>query len=369
MQYGLLSNFSKEEQDYLFSLLDTCSPSGSEGELMAVVRNFLADKGIVLETDSIGNLYISAEGYKNHRFNLMLTAHGDEVGFQVSLIDKNGFVYLRRLGGVDRQTMPASKLNVVGKDRDLIGVFGKKPPHIQSENEKSTIITQESLFVDFGFKSIDEAKSHISIGDYITLSPDSYLSKNKSFIISKGLDNKINVFVLSVVFGRLAMKGNFPKDIVGVITVQEEIGCRGSIIASQKLSPKIGVCLDVGIATDTPPLANEVSLSEFKLGKGFGLCISPENNSILVGELRQICKDNSIPYQDSIGFRPAGGTETSRIQLQSSGIVTAHISMPNRYMHSTVEMCSLFDTQALIDLLFLLMNSKKIKEDIVYNVF
>lgn len=338
-----------EEYAFLKSLLLTCSPSGQEYEAIQIVKRYLKES-CILYTDVMGNLYATASENENV-CDVMLCAHIDEVGFQITKVTQEGFVYLRRLGGLDRQTMPGTTLCVARQSRDIVGVFGKTSPHVQKETEKSQSIEQDALWVDFGFNLYEQAKKYISVGDYVGVMPSFQTSIDGESVVSKGLDNKISVFILAALIKRLAAKNELPQNITFVFTVQEEIGCRGSIIASQRLKPQIAICLDVGITTDIPSMRHKTDLSEFVLGKGPGLCVTPDNNPILVDILKKCAVDNGIPFQITTCLRPAGGTETARIQLECCGISTAHISIPNRYMHSAVEMCRLCDAAYTINLL------------------
>lgn len=344
----LLNEFTEDELNFLMDLLDTVSPSGAEQECTKVVYNYLKNF-CNLEYDFIGNLY----AYKNHLTSegTVITAHTDEVGFQITKITEAGLIYVRRLGGLDRQTMPGTMLRIAGKPRELIGVFGKSSPHIQTDGEKSKVIELDSLWVDFGFVNKAEATSHVEIGDYVGVMPNHRFDIGMRTCVSKGLDNKISVFILAVTIARLMQKDGLPEDFTAVFTVQEEIGCRGALIACQRLRPQKCICLDVGIATDIPSMKSQTSISDFNLHGGFGLCVTPDNDPAFVKQLVSIAVKGEIPFQYTTCYRPAAGTETSRIQLIGNGISTAHISLPNRYMHSAVEMCSLYDAMCTIKLL------------------
>lgn len=356
----LLNEFTKDELNFLNNLLDTVSPSGAEQETTRVVYDFLKNS-CNLEYDFIGNLY----AYKKHLIpeGIVITAHTDEVGFQITKVTETGLIYVRRLGGLDRQTMPGTMLCIADKPRELIGVFGKTSPHIQLESEKSKVIELDSLWVDFGFVNKAEALSHVSIGDYVGVIPNHRFDIGMRTCISKGLDNKISVFILAVTISRLMRKNELPDDFTAVFTVQEEIGCRGALIACQRLRPHKCICLDVGIATDIPTMNNQTSISDFNLHEGFGLCITPDNDQTFVKQLATIAIKEAIPFQYTTCYRPAAGTETSRIQLIGNGVSTAHISLPNRYMHSAVEMCSLYDSACTIKLLLRFLSESHYSSD------
>lgn len=332
----------------LFKLLNTNSPSGLESSVSEYLKNRIGTKCNVY-TDVIGNTYMhcgTCNGLK-----IMLSSHCDEVSFQVTKIDNNGFVYFRRVASPDRQTVCGERLIVVKKEKQLIGVVGKKSPHVMQEAEALQVPDINNLWVDFGFSNDKEASKYISIGDYLVPFSEPFLSNNNSKIISKALDNKISVFILSEVMNMLAME-NLPFSVTSVATVQEEVGCRGAIIASQHIHPDIAFCLDVGIATDIPSMKNINEYGHLILGMGPGINVNPENNPILISLLNDVAKEKKIDIQQTIGFRPVRGTETGHIQLSNRGVATALISIPNRYMHSPVEMCDLSDVNNSIKLLY-----------------
>lgn len=347
--------FDEEEQSFLHQLLQTVSPSGNEGECRNVVASYLK-KYCNLEIDSLGNLYATAFKRLSNT-EIMITSHMDEIGFQITKISDNGLAFVRRLGGVDRQTIPGSMITIADKSRDIVGVFGKISPHIQRENEKNQIIEQENLWVDFGFTSKDDAQRLITVGDYVGLSPNYKYSINNKCIFSKGLDNKISVFILAILLKRLAILNSMPKNLTAVFTVQEEIGCRGAMVATRLLNPKVAICLDVAIASDIPGMTSKTFMSDLYLDQGPALCIAPDNTTELVNSLKELAIENKIPYQITTGLSPANGTEASIVQTCNSGVATANIGIPSRYMHSAVEMCSLIDAHYTINLLTEYLNT------------
>lgn len=345
---------------FLKDILKTNSPSGFEGQLVSLLNERM-DGFCEMEVDTIGNLYMWANSGKDYR-TIMITAHADEVGFQVTHIDKEGFVYFRAVASVDPQTIPGSEVVALTKNGELLGVVGKKSPHVLESKERDKLLSIQDLWIDFGFESDEEAKQHIECGDYITLYSEPKITCNGKRITSKGLDNKISVFILAEVIKELS-KRSLPINIVGVATAQEELGCRGSIVAANRVKPDFAFVLDVGIATDIPNMSQQ-KYGIFELGKGVGIIRNADNNETLTNTLIEVAKKNNIPYQKTIGYRPTGGTESAMIQLAKDRIATANISIPNRYMHSLVEMCDFRDVESAIGLLvaeivFLGKNAKK----------
>ena len=338
--------FDSKQLELLFELLNTNSPSGCECQIVNVLREHMSEY-CDTETDVIGNLYMKVGNKQG--LKVMISAHSDEVGLQVIYIDKTGFVYVRNVASIDKQTIPGNVIVALTSQGEIRGVIGKKSPHVIDNKDKEVVPSICDLWIDFGFESDEEAKKFIQIGDYVTLYSHPQISNNGKRIISKALDNKIGVFVLAEVIKNLS-KMNLPINVIGVATAQEEIGCRGGIVAANRIKPDVAFCIDVGIATDIPSMPKQ-HYGELQLGKGVALIQNANSNGVLVKDLVDIAKRQNIPLQTTIGYRPNGGTEAAFIQLASTGVATANISIPNRYMHSLVEMCDLRDVISAIDLL------------------
>lgn len=337
----------EEQLSLLNEILNTKSPSGCESQIVRLLQKHLAAY-CKTETDTIGNLYMFASEQQSG-LKIMITAHADEVGFQVTHINNNGFIFFRGVASADLQTIPGSEVTILTKNGEINGVIGKKSPHVIEGKDKDKIPHLEDLWIDCGFSSSEEAGCYVTQGDYITLKSNAQFTINKKRVISKALDNKVSVFVLVEAIKRLT-KREVPVCVVGVATTQEEIGCRGSVVAANKIKPDVCICLDVGIATDIPNM-NFQQYGRFELGKGVGIIHNADNNEQLVQSLISTAKKEGLIYQETIGYRPTGGTEASSVRLASQGVVTANLSIPNRYMHSSVEMCDLNDIEQTIELL------------------
>lgn len=332
----------------LKEILDTKSPSGCEQQASNWMRKQVSSFCSV-EADSIGNLYMYTGDEGINSFRVMITAHADEVGFQVTDVDERGYIYVRKIAGLDSQTVPGTIVVAVTKNGEIEGVFGKKSPHVVSGKEREKVLNIEDLWIDFGFESKDEALNHIEVGDYITAQAHTIITNNGKRIVAKALDNKVGLFILSEVLKYLSQQ-RLQIQVVGVATTQEELGCRGSKIAANRVNPDIAFCLDVGIATDIPYM-NLRKYGNFELGAGVGIVRNADNSDFLTQMLKNTAEINKITYQQTIGYQPTGGTESSVVQLAMRGIPTANISIPNRYMHSVVEMCDLRDVESAISLL------------------
>lgn len=346
-EYTQIIMLTSEQLDSLKEILSTSSPSGCEGELTSLLKLRMSSL-CEIESDVIGNIYMWVSRFKQAP-TIMITAHADEVGFQVTHIDNSGFVYFRAVASPDLQTIPGSQVVALTNNGKIYGVIGKKSPHVQDNKEREKSLIISDLWIDFGFESEAEAAQYLECGDYITLFSEPKINHNKTRITSKALDNKICVFILTEIAKKL-YSNNLRVNVVCVATAQEELGCRGSIVAANKINPDVAFILDVGIATDIPNMSKQ-KYGTFELGKGVGIIRNADNNEHLTSILADIAYTNKISYQKTIGHRPTGGTESATIQLAQQGISTANLSIPNRYMHSQVEMCYLRDVESAIDLI------------------
>lgn len=336
-------------KDFLQTLLDTQSPSSYEKEILEAVQTYAAHFCEVT-SDVMGNLYLHAGS--GHGPRVMLSAHCDEVGFQIVYVDADGFAFVRKVGGIDRQTFPGAQVLVMSSLGEKVpGVFGKKAPHLQTAKEKEVIPELEGMWIDMGFTSREEALHHVAIGDFATVSTSTqYLDSSDKRIVGRALDNKLGVYTMVEALRRVAAHGDLSVDLTAVVTTQEEIGCRGAKVAVQRIKPDIAFCIDAGTATDIPTVSKK-ERGEIKLGYGPVLYKNADNTPLLLQFIMRTADSAKLPYQIGLGSKITGGTESAYIQLSGDGVSTANISIPNRYMHSGVEMCSMADVENTITLL------------------
>ena len=204
------------------------------------------------------------------------------------------------------------------------------------------------MWIDIGAASREEAAKLVSIGDPIAMRSNfRWLGENRFY--SKGIDDKIGAFVVAETMKALS-KRKLNVAVYGVGTVQEEVGLRGVETAAYAIDPHIGIALDVGFATDLPDIPKK-QYGDISLGAGPILTRSCDNNIKLGALLRKAADAKKIPYQESAAHRATGGTDTAKLQMTRSGVATALISIPNRYMHSQVEVCDLRDAEGAVRIL------------------
>jgi len=228
------------------------------------------------------------------------------------------------------------------------GVIGKKPIHLLKEAERNQAIELSDMWIDIGASSRAEAEKFVSIGDPVAARAN-FRMLNKNRFISKGTDDKIGAFVVAETIRNLSRR-KLNVAVYGVGTVQEEVGLRGAHASAFGVDPDVGFAIDVGFATDIPDIPKKL-LGDIKLGAGPELNRSCDNNPVLGEFIRKVAKAKKIPYQEAAAHRATGGTDTACIQLTRAGVATALLSIPNRYMHSMVEMCDLRDAEAAVKIL------------------
>ena len=349
------------EIEFLKKLLNTPGVSGFETAAGGLFRDYMGPYVDKCNVDVLGNSYALIEKKQLHNASsvkFMIEAHIDEIGFQVIYISDTGYLYLRRNGGIDVQCVPGSQVVIcTSSGEEILGIIGKKPMHLINPDERGKKIELENLWVDTG-RDPDEVKNKISIGDAV-IPKSNMICLTENRITSKGLDDKIGVFIVSQVMKRLSVIPDLSHTIYGVASVQEEVGCRGAITCGYEINPDISISVDVDFATDVPDCSKK-EFGDISLGKGVVISKNLDNNQDLTYFAENIAKENNIPYQLSARHRSSGGTSAAKIQLSRSGIKTLSLGIPCRYMHTPVELCDLRDVEAAIELICnIILNHKK----------
>lgn len=336
----------KSSLNFMSDFMNCASPSGYESPAAKIYRDYLTSYGVAVSGDVMGNSIAVLN--PDAPFRVMLAGHLDEIGFQVVYIADSGLIYFRPNGGIDKLNIPSSEVDIFTSGGVVPGVIGKKPIHLLKAGEREQPVELSDMWIDIGAENGEEAKKLVSVGDPVALRNNfKILGTNR--VVSKGMDDKVGAFIVAEVMRRLA-KQPLKVGVYGVATVQEEVGLRGSATSAFAIDPAAAVALDVGFATDLPDIPKKL-LGDVRLGAGPMLTTSCDSNRILTGQLIGTAEKYRISHQLTAAHRASGGTDAARIQLNRSGVATALISIPNRYMHSQVEMCDLRDIENTIELL------------------
>jgi len=331
---------NKESKDFLYDLLNTPSPTGYEQEIQRVVKKRMEQYADSIETDLHGNLIVGINTSAKRK--VMLAGHCDQIGFLITHITEDGYIYFTPLGGIDGGVLFGAHITIRGKNGPVSGVVGRKPIHMQKpEERKKASIETDKMWIDIGAKNKKEAEKKVEVGNTATFKLG-VTELSDQLVCSPGLDDKSGVFVVMEAL-RLCAKGKLSVGLYSVSTVQEEVGLRGARTAAYGIDPEVGLGIDVTHATDDPSTDDKKKVP-CKLGSGPCISAGPNTNPVVQSLLETAAKKGKIPWQTAPNNRPLGN-DTNAIQINRSGVATASIGIPNRYMHTQVEVCSLNDLE------------------------
>ncbi len=332
---------------FLTELLHARSPSGYESEAQAVFDHHVKPAADTYTMDAMGNRIATLNPSGDPV--LMLAGHMDELGFIITFINKDGFIYFDTIGGHDRTVISGRRVIIQTANGPVKGVTGKRAIHLMDEGDRKKVPEIHEIWIDIGAKSKKEALERVSIGDAATYDHEFELFHG-SIGAARAFDNKVGAYVVGEVLIRLAKeKKKLAAKVVSVATSQEEIGVRGATTAAYSVNPHIAVAIDVGHATDHPDCDNR-KYGETKLGGGPILCRGANINPKVYQRLLAAAKKAKIPYQFDADPRPTG-TDARAIQMGRGGVATGLISIPLRYMHTPSEVVDLEDVERCVKLL------------------
>jgi endoglucanase len=336
----------RSAKKFFKDILETPSPSGYEQPVQEIVRKYVADFADDVRTDLHGNVIASCNTDAPTR--VMFAGHSDQIGLIVSHINENGYIYTNTIGGWDPQQLIGQRMTIYTADGPLPAVIARKPIHLLDQDERKQVVKQKELWLDIGAKDRDEAAKAVAIGDPVTLELG-YQEMRNNLANSPGMDNKTGLWVCVEALRRAKKRGGLAVALFAVATVQEEIGLRGAITSAYGINPHVGVAVDVTHATDCPSI-DKTQEGDIKLGGGPVIYRGPNMNPHVVERLRAAAAAAEIIVQWGASGRGTG-TDANAIQLARGGVAAGLISVPNRYMHSAVEMISLDDIDQAAGLL------------------
>lgn len=337
----------QESFDFLRQLLTTPSPSGFEAAGQKVWCDYARQFADEVRTDAYGNAIAIVNAGVEPR--LLLEGHIDEIGLMVRHIDEKGFIYVQRIGGVDPAMLRGKRLNIHTEKGIVRGIVGATAIHLQDRDKDAKAPKLHEVFVDIGVADAKAAKLLVSIGDPITF-VDDFEMINKNVAVARAMDNRIGAWV-AIEALRIAAesKKSLGCSIYACSSIQEETGLNGAQMQVTNVKPNVAICVDVTHATDTPGI-DPKQHGLVQMGKGPVLCIGRENHPMVYQRLKAVAKKAHIATQVET-FSTTGGTDAYAMWTKNGGTPTALVSVPNRYMHSTVEMLDLRDLQKTADLL------------------
>lgn len=332
-------------KSFFQSILETPSPSGYEQPVQALVREYAGKFADEVTTDLHGNVIACCN--PGAELRVMLAGHADQIGLLVTHIDDSGFIYTNTIGGWDPQQLIGQRMTVHAESGAIPAIISRKPIHLLKDEERKQVVKHEDMWLDIGAKSKEEAAEVIRIGDPVTLELG-YQEMRNGLANSPGMDDKTGLWVCMEALRRAKSSG-LKVALFAVATVQEEIGLRGATTSAYGVNPHVGIAVDVTHATDCPTI-DKNQQSDIKLGGGPVIYRGPNMNPVVVDHLRRAADKSDIPCQWGALGR-GSPTDANAIQLARGGAAAGLVSVPNRYMHSAVEMISLQDIDHCADLL------------------
>ena len=342
------SVLNKKSLDFLEKYLNNAAPTGYEWTGQKLWMEYLKPYVDEFITDTYGTAVAVINPKAKYR--VVIEGHADEISWYVNYISDNGLLYVIRNGGSDHQIAPSKIVNIHTKKGIVKGVFGWPAIHVR-DRAKEEAPKPENIFIDIGAKDKEEVeKMGVHVGCVITY-PDEFHILNGNKFVCRALDNRMGGFMIAEVARLLhEKKKTLPFGLYITNSVQEEIGLRGAEMITHTIKPQLAIVTDVTHDTTTP-MIDKKKEGLLELGKGPVIAYAPAVQQRLRDLIIETAEENKIPFQRSALSR-ATGTDTDAFAYSNGGVASALISLPLRYMHTTVEMVHRDDVENVIKLIY-----------------
>ena len=339
---------NKRSLQFLETLVNTPSPSGHESRGLRVWMDYAGQYADETYSDAYGNCVAVLN--KGGGPRLMLAGHADEIGMTVNFIDDDGYVYVRRLGGTNPAITKAQRVTIHSRKGPVKGVVVSVAPHLMRTDTGAPKVPKiHEVFVDIGVGSRKAAEKLIRVGDPITLN-DQFELLRGDLAVARAFDNRVGTWAVAETLRLLQSgKAKLNAEVCAVANTMEEVGLFGARQIAYSLHPDIALVMDVTHATDYPTV-DKRQHGDIKVGQGptvtHGNCNHPE----VIKRVEQVAKRLKINLQHE-AISSTSGTDTDAVFWTRGGIPSGLISLPNRYMHSPVEVVSLKDLEQIPQLM------------------
>ncbi len=355
--------YTQKSLQFLETYLNTSSPTGYETAGQLVWIDYIKPFVDEIKSDNYGTAY----GILNPKakYKVVLEAHADEISWYVNYISKDGMLYVIRNGGSDAVIAPSKRVHIHTKKGIVQGLFGWPAIHIR-DREKDEVPKIETIWIDCGANSKEEVEEMgIHVGCVVTY-PDEFSVLNDRYFVCRALDNRVGGFMVAEV-ARMIHENKDKMDFGVYFTnsVQEEVGLRGAEMITKTIRPDVAIVTDVTHDTTTPKIS-QVKEGEIKCGDGPVITYAPAVQNNLRELLIEAAEDKKIPFQRAASSRVTG-TDTDAFAYSNGGVPSALISLPLKYMHTTVEMVHKNDVENTIKLMY--ESLKKIKNNQSFKYF
>ena len=359
MKKSILNNKSEK---FLKNYINNPSPTGFEAQGQKLWLEYIKPYIDTHFVDTYGTVVGVIN--PNAKYKVVIEAHADEISWFVHYITKEGFIYLRRNGGSDHQIAPSKRVNIHTKKGMVKAIFGWPAIHTRtSSTEKAPKL--DNIFLDCGCSSKEEVeKLGIHVGCVVTYE-DEFMILNNNYFVGRALDNRIGGFMIAEV-ARLIKENNvkLPFGLYITNSVQEEVGLRGAQMIVNTIKPDVAIVTDVTHDTGTP-MINKIKQGDIKCGKGPVLYYGPAIQNNLLELIINTAEKSKVPFQRGAVSR-ATGTDTDAFAYTTGGVASSLISLPLRYMHTTVECVHKKDVESVIHLIYNSLKNIKNNHDFRY---
>ena len=356
------SIFTQNSLTFLKDYLNNPSPTGFESAGQKMWLSYIKPYIDSYFVDTYGTVV----GVVNPDapYKVVIEAHADEISWFVHYITKDGFIYLRRNGGSDHQIAPSKRVNIHTDKGIVRGIFGWPAIHVRDAAKEETP-TLKNIFLDLGCKSDKEVEElGVHVGCVVTYE-DEFMVLNDRYFVGRALDNRVGGFMIAEVARLLKeSKTKLPFGLYIVNAVQEEVGLNGATMIAHKIKPNVAIVTDVCHDTQTPMMSKIVS-GDLACGKGPVLSYGPAVQNNLLKLIIDAATKNKIAFQRQAASRVTG-TDTDAFAYSNEGVASALISLPLRYMHTTVESVHKDDVENVIKLILASLKNIKNNHDFRY---
>jgi putative aminopeptidase FrvX len=353
------SFYSASSLSFLETYLNNASPTGFESSGQQLWLDYIRPYVDEYMVDTYGTVVgvINPQA----KYKVVVEAHADEISWFVHYITSDGFIYLRRNGGSDHMIAPSKRVNIHTPKGIVKGLFGWPAIHVRTA-EKEEAPNMKNIFLDVGASSKKEVEEMgIHVGCVATFD-DEFMVLNDRFFVGRALDNRIGGFMIAEVARLLKeRKDKLPFGVYFTNSVQEEIGLRGAEMIAHRINPDVAIVTDVCHDSSTP-MMNKVRDGELAAGKGPVVSYGPAVQNNLLKHIIDVASKNNIDIQRQVASRSTG-TDTDAFAYSNMGVASALISLPLRYMHTTVEMVDKNDVEAVIELIYASLKAIKNNQD------
>jgi endoglucanase len=332
--------------ELLDRLLTASGPSGHETEAARAWRDWCSAFAEV-SADNVGSSRARVAGTDGGP-TLAIVGHIDEIGVHVSHIDDDGFLHFGQVGGWDPIVLVGQRVRLTTRDGDVIGVIGRKPIHLLRDDDRKKAPETKQLHIDIGAKDGDEARERVRIGDVAVIDAAPIEFPNGR-VVGRAIDNRIGCYVAAEAARLVHDAGGAPGDVVALAVTQEETTFAGARTTAFALDPAVAIVVDVLPATDQPGIELG-EMTNHKLGSGPVIARGTTLHPKVFELLYETAEEEEVPFTVESQGRNTG-TDADAIHLSRSGVPTALVSIPCRYLHSPVEMVSLDDIEASAQLI------------------